>query len=69
MPVVEIARRLDRALQAVELKPTYEDLFQAEGGSVEEYLEQMHEMTVVTAIQVLFPLGTVCFGLVGTCRV
>jgi len=45
--------RLDRALQAVELRPTYEDLFQAETGSVEEYLEQMHEMTVVTAIQVI----------------
>ena len=46
------ACRLDRALQSVVLKPTYEDLFQAESGSVEEYLEQMHEMTVVTAIQV-----------------
>ena len=47
------ACRLDRALQSVVLKPTYEDLFQAESGSVEEYLEQMHEMTVITAIQVI----------------
>ena len=43
---------LDRALQTVELKPTYEDVFQAESSSVEEFLQQMHEMTVVTAIQV-----------------
>ena len=44
---------LDRALQTVDLKPTYEDIFQAESSSVEEYLQQMHEMTVITAIQVL----------------
>ena len=43
---------LDRALQTVELKPTYEDVFQVEGSSLEEYLQQVHEMTVVTAIEV-----------------
>lgn len=44
--------RLDRALESVELKPTYEDLFQVENSSVEDYLKQMHELTVLTAIQV-----------------
>lgn len=44
--------RLSRALQTFELRPTYEDVFQVEGSSVEEYLQQVHEMTVITAIQV-----------------
>ena len=47
---------LDRALETVELKPTYEDLFQVENSSVEDYLKQMHEVTVLTAIQVPFAL-------------
>ena len=44
--------RLSRALQTFELRPTYEDVFQVEGSSVEEYLQQVHELTVITAIQV-----------------
>ena len=47
--------RLSRALQTFELRPTYEDVFQVEGSSVEEYLQQVHEMTVITAIQVRLP--------------
>ncbi len=44
--------RLTRALQTFELRPTYEDVLPVESTSVEEYLEQMHEMTTITAIQV-----------------
>lgn len=36
----------------MELKTSYEDVFQVESSSVDEYLQQVHEMTVVTAIQV-----------------
>ncbi len=43
-------------MQNVELKPTYEDLFQVENSTVEEYLDQLHEMTVLSAIQVIHPL-------------
>ncbi|KAK9828502.1 hypothetical protein WJX72_000423 [[Myrmecia] bisecta] len=44
-------RKLTRALQTFELKPTYEDVFEVETSTVEEYLQQMHQMTVITAIQ------------------
>ena len=45
--------RLTQALQTFDLTPAYEDVFQVETGTVEEYLQQVHEMTVITAIQVL----------------
>jgi hypothetical protein len=47
-----LPRRFMRELQSFELKPSYEDVFQVETSTVEEYLQQMHEMTVITAIQV-----------------
>lgn len=34
-------RRLGAALQALELRPTYEDVFAVETASVEEYLQQV----------------------------
>ncbi|KAK9915316.1 hypothetical protein WJX75_007541 [Coccomyxa subellipsoidea] len=45
------SRKLTRALQTFELRPTYEDVLPVESTSVEEYLEQMHELTTITAIQ------------------
>ncbi len=44
--------RLETSLQAFELKPTHEDVFDVHANSVEEYLQRLHEMTVTTAIQV-----------------
>ena len=44
--------RLQTSLQAFELKPTHEDVFDVHADSVEEYLQRLHEMTVTTAIQV-----------------
>ncbi len=44
-------RRFTQELQALELRPTYEDVFQAEASTVEEYLQQVHQMTVISAIQ------------------
>ncbi|KAL4859943.1 Nuclear pore complex protein NUP93A [Chlorella vulgaris] len=44
-------RKLTQALQTFELRPTYEDVFQVETATVEEYLQQVHEMISVTAIQ------------------
>jgi nuclear pore complex protein Nup93 len=44
--------RLTRALQTIELRPTYEDVLPVECSSVDEYLEQMHETTTMAAIQV-----------------
>ena len=46
------ARRFTQELAAFELKPTYEDVFPGESRTVEEYLQQVHEMTVISAIQV-----------------
>ena len=45
------ACRLTRALQTFELRPSYEDVLPAESASVEEYLDQLHELTTVAAIQ------------------
>lgn len=44
-------RKLTQALQTFELRPTYEDVFAVETATVEEYLQQVHEMISVTAIQ------------------
>ncbi|KFK34970.1 hypothetical protein AALP_AA5G217400 [Arabis alpina] len=46
------ADQLSRDLKSFELKTTFEDVFPAETTSVEEYLQQVHEMAVVSAIQV-----------------
>ncbi|KAK9867148.1 hypothetical protein WJX84_008824 [Apatococcus fuscideae] len=45
------AQRLETSLQAFEIKPTHEDVFDVHANSVEEYLQRLHEMTVTTAIQ------------------
>ncbi|PSC75508.1 nuclear pore complex NUP93A-like [Micractinium conductrix] len=44
-------RKLTQALQTFELRPTYEDVFAVETATVDEYLQQVHEMISVTAIQ------------------
>ena len=44
--------RLTRALQTFELRTTYEDVLPVESVSVQEYLEQLHDMTTLAAIQV-----------------
>ncbi|GMH20171.1 hypothetical protein Nepgr_022012 [Nepenthes gracilis] len=45
------AEQLARDLKSFELKTTYEDVFPAEATTVEEYLQQIHEMTMLSAIQ------------------
>lgn len=50
---------MERALETVEIRPTIEDVFNLETESVQEYLERVHEMTVVSAIQVQ---SILCFG-------
>ncbi|XP_065865847.1 nuclear pore complex protein NUP93A-like [Euphorbia lathyris] len=45
------AEQLARDLKSFELKTTFEDVFPAEATSVEEYLQQVHEMAMVSAMQ------------------
>ncbi|KAG5515560.1 hypothetical protein RHGRI_036566 [Rhododendron griersonianum] len=45
------AEQLAQDLKSFELKTTFEDVFPAEATSVEEYLQQVHEMAKVSAIQ------------------
>ncbi|XP_076903343.1 nuclear pore complex protein NUP93A-like [Bidens hawaiensis] len=45
------AEQLARELKSFELKTTFEDVFPAEATSVEEYLQQVHEMAMVSAVQ------------------
>ncbi|KAK3217915.1 hypothetical protein Dsin_011885 [Dipteronia sinensis] len=45
------AEQLARDLKSFELKTTFEDVFPAEATSVEEYLQQVHEIAMVSAIQ------------------
>ncbi|URD90802.1 Nup93/Nic96 [Musa troglodytarum] len=45
------AERLARDLKSFELKTTFEDVFPSEATTVEDYLQQIHEMTMVSSIQ------------------
>ncbi|CAO2822242.1 unnamed protein product [Amaranthus hypochondriacus] len=45
------AEQLARDLKSFELKTTYEDVFPTEATTVEEYLQQVHEMAMLSAIQ------------------
>ncbi|CAI0430942.1 unnamed protein product [Linum tenue] len=45
------AEQLARDLKSFELKTTFEDVFPTEATSVEEYLQQVHEMAMVSSIQ------------------
>uniref|UniRef100_A0A7I4E781 Nuclear pore protein n=1 Tax=Physcomitrium patens TaxID=3218 RepID=A0A7I4E781_PHYPA len=45
------ADQLTRDLKSFELKTSFEDVFPVEATSVEEYLQQVHEMAMVSAIQ------------------
>ncbi|KAL6534642.1 Nuclear pore complex protein nup93a [Orobanche gracilis] len=45
------AEQLARDLKSFELKTTFEDVFPAEATTVEEYLQQVHEMTMLSAVQ------------------
>ncbi|GJZ76888.1 nuclear pore complex protein NUP93A [Tanacetum coccineum] len=45
------AEQLARDFKSLELKTTFEDVFPAEATSVEEYLQQVHEMAMVSAVQ------------------
>ncbi|GAV83483.1 LOW QUALITY PROTEIN: Nic96 domain-containing protein [Cephalotus follicularis] len=45
------AEQLARDLKSFELKTTFEDVFPAEATSVEEYMQQVHEMALVLSIQ------------------
>ena len=44
-------RKLTQALHRFEIKPSYEDVFQVETSSVDEYLQQLHQAISVTAVQ------------------
>ncbi|EFJ19806.1 hypothetical protein SELMODRAFT_177656 [Selaginella moellendorffii] len=44
------ADQLARELKAFELKTSFEDVFPVEATTVEEYLQQVHEMSMLTAI-------------------
>lgn len=44
--------RLDQEVTGLELQPTLEDVFHADTTSVEDYLQQVQDMTILTAIQV-----------------
>lgn len=44
--------RISKQLQAFEIKPSYEDVAPSGAASLDEYLQQVHEMTVVAAIKV-----------------
>ncbi len=46
-------RRLNQDVTALEIQPTIEDVFHADTSSVEEYLKQVEEATILAAIQVL----------------
>ncbi|CAH9134907.1 unnamed protein product [Cuscuta epithymum] len=45
------AEQLANDLKSFELKTTFEDVFPAEATTVEEYLQQIHEMAMVSAVQ------------------
>ncbi|KAM6568270.1 hypothetical protein CsatB_016255 [Cannabis sativa] len=45
------AEQLARDLKSFELKTTFEDVFPAEATTVEEYLQQVHEMAIISAVQ------------------
>ncbi|KAL3698515.1 hypothetical protein R1sor_012591 [Riccia sorocarpa] len=45
------ADQLTRDLKSFELKTTFEDVFPVEATSVEEYLQQVHEMAMISSIQ------------------
>ncbi|XP_029128696.1 nuclear pore complex protein NUP93A isoform X1 [Cajanus cajan] len=45
------AEQLARDLKSFELKTAFEDVFPVEATSVEEYLQQVHEMAMVSAVQ------------------
>ncbi|KAL3533736.1 hypothetical protein ACH5RR_007257 [Cinchona calisaya] len=45
------AEQLARDLKSFELKTTFEDVFPAEATTVEEYLQQVHEMAMVSSVQ------------------
>uniref|UniRef100_A0A2P2K6I4 Nuclear pore protein n=2 Tax=Rhizophora mucronata TaxID=61149 RepID=A0A2P2K6I4_RHIMU len=45
------AEQLARDLKSFELKTTFEDVFPVEATGIEEYLQQVHEMTMVSSIQ------------------
>ncbi|OAY82013.1 Nuclear pore complex protein NUP93A [Ananas comosus] len=45
------AEQLARDLKSFELKTTFEDVFPSEATTVEEYLQQVHEMAMISAIQ------------------
>ncbi|KAH6819364.1 Nucleoporin interacting component family protein [Perilla frutescens var. frutescens] len=45
------AEQLARDLKSFEIKTTFEDVFPAEATTVEEYLQQVHEMAMLSAVQ------------------
>ncbi|EPS74431.1 hypothetical protein M569_00320 [Genlisea aurea] len=45
------AEQLARDLKSFELNTTFEDVFPSEATTVEEYLQQVHEMTMLSAIE------------------
>ena len=44
--------RLQQDVSLLDLQPTVEDVFHAETANVDEYLQQIQDMTIIAAIQV-----------------
>ena len=51
-PPPPLLRRLTQDVVSLEITPTIEDVFHADTSSVEEYLKQVEESTILAAIQV-----------------
>lgn len=56
-------RRLTQEVTSLEIQPTIEDVFHADTTSVEEYLKQVEESTILAALQVRAHAGSSAHGL------
>lgn len=54
----QYACRLSKALSKFEMKPTYEDVYQTQHPSVDEYLRHVQQSTLLSAIQVSLASNT-----------
>jgi hypothetical protein len=50
--ILSCHHRLQQDVSLLELQPTVEDVFHAETTNVDEYLQQIQDMTIIAAIQV-----------------
>jgi hypothetical protein len=60
--------RLNQDVAMLELQPTLEDVFHADTTSVEDYLQQIQDMTILTAIQVTQSAATALIFVVSSIK-